>query len=267
MENERVTCQPELAADEKAVSALYQNSAVADKYIQARFVLAWQQLLHKTQVQSLQQSIQLFKPDSTLEIAPGPARLSTELTDIRNGTMLEYSQDMINVARVRLKERELLDRWTIIHGNAFESKDCPGPFDFIYTFRFIRHFDEDYRMRLYAAIKSRLNPRGILMFDVVNATYNMQDRPSSAAKQSDALSVFDVGYTVKEFHAEMNTAGFDVLNMYPVVRHFRLQSWISSKFHDLAPDFSRRIVQILEAIPSQSPLEWIAVCRRMDRRE
>jgi len=266
MENERIECQPELASDEKAVSALYQNSAVADKYIQARFVLAWQQILHTIQVQSLRRSMQLFKPDSILEIAPGPARLSTELTDIRNGVMLEYSQEMIDVARVRLKECGLLNKWTIVHGNAFEPKDCPGPFDFIYTFRFIRHFDEDERMRLYAAIHSRLKPHGILMFDVVNSTYNMQARPSSAAKQSSALPVFDVGYTVKEFHTEMNTAGLEVLSMCPVVRHSRLQKWISSKLYDLTPGFSRLIVQIIEAIPSRSPLEWIAVCRKMDGR-
>ena len=267
MKNEGIKCQSELASDEKAVSALYQNAAVADQYIQARFVLAWQQLLHETQVQSLRQSIQLFKPDSILEIAPGPARLSTELIDIRNGTMLEYSQEMIDVARARLKERELLNRWTIVHGNAFEPKDCPGPFNFIYTFRFIRHFDEDDRVRLYAAIHSRLEPGGILMFDVVNSTYNLQARPASAAKRSDSLSVFDVGYTVKEFHDEMSTAEFEVLNMYPVVRHCRLQSWISSKLYDIAPGFSRRVVRIIEAIPSQSPLEWIAVCRRMDKRK
>ena len=267
MENEKVTYQRELASDEKAVSALYQNSAVADKYIQARFVLAWQQLLHKTQVQFLRQFIRLFKSDSILEIAPGPARLSTELINIRNATMLEYSQEMIDVARVRLQERELLNRWTIVHGNAFEPKDCPGPFDFIYTFRFIRHFDEDDRKRLYAAIHARLKPGGILMFDVVNSIYNLQGRLSSAAKYSDALAVFDVGYNVKEFHAEMNTAGFEVLSMCPVVRHYRLQSLISSKLYDLAPEFSRRIVQIIEALPSRSPLEWIAVCRGMDRRQ
>ena len=266
MGNETAKCQAELASDEKAVSALYQNSAVADKYMQARFVLAWQRLLHETQVQFLRQSIQLFKPDNILEIAPGPARLSTELVEIRNGTMLENSQEMINVARVRLQECELLDRWIVVQGNAFESKDCPGPFDFIYTFRFIRHFDEEHRMRLYAAIHSRLKPHGILMFDVVNSTYNIQGQPSSAAKQSGALAVFDAGYTVQQFHAEMNTAGFEVLSMYPAVRHFRLQSWISSKLYDRAPDSSRSFVRILEAIPSRSPLEWIAICRSMDRR-
>jgi len=265
MENEGPQYQSGLAANEKAVSALYQNAAVADKYIQARFVLAWQQLLHETQVRSLRQAIQLFSPSNILEIAPGPARLSTELTGIRNGAMLEYSQEMIDVARARLKERELLHMWTIVHGNAFEPKDCPGPFDFIYTFRFIRHFDEDERMRLYAAIHSRLKPHGILMFDVVNATYNLQARSSSAAKRSDALQVFDVGYTVKEFHAEMNAAGFEVLNMYPAVRHVGLQTWISSKLYDLTPGFSRWIVDIIEAVPSQSPLEWIAVCRRIDQ--
>lgn len=264
MEIEELECQSKLASNEKAVSALYQNSTVADKYIQARFVLAWQQLLHKRQVQSLQRSLQLFNSDNILEIAPGPARLTTELTGIRKGTMLEYSLDMINVAKVRLQERDLLNVWTIVHGNAFESKDCPGPFDFIYTFRFIRHFDKEHRVRLYTAIHSRLRPRGILMFDVVNSTYNMQDKPSTNTK-SDALPVFDAGYTPEKFRDEMNAVGFEVLDMHPVIHHFRIQSWISSKFYDLAPASSRRIVQIIETIPSRSPLEWIAVCRKIDR--
>jgi len=269
MENERINCQSAVASDEKAVSALYQNSTVADKYIEARFVLPWQRLLHETQAQSLRQSIQLFSPNSILEIAPGPARLSTELTGIRNGVMLEYSEEMIDVARARLEERGLLNRWTIVHGNAFEPNDCPGPFDFIYTFRFIRHFDEDDRMRLYAAIRSRLEPGGILVLDVVNSTYNLntKDRPLSDAKQSDAFLIFDVGYTIGEFHVEMNAAGFEVLSMRPVVRHYPLQSWISSKLYDLAPGFSQRIVRIIEAIPSRSPVEWIAVCRRMNGRK
>jgi len=259
-------CQSELASNERAVSALYQNSTVANKYIQDRFVLAWQQLLHRMQVRSVQQSIQLFNPDNVLEIAPGPARLTTELTGISKGTMLEYSSDMINVARVRLQEHELLNKWTIVHGNAFELKDCPGPFDFIYTFRFIRHFDEEHRVRLYAAIHSRLRLHGILMFDVVNSTYNMQDRPS-ANKTADALPVFDAGYTPKQFRDEMNAGGFEVLDMHPVIRHFRIQAWISSKLYDVVPAFSRRIVQAIETIPSRSPLEWIAVCRRMDGHE
>ncbi|MDR3090482.1 MAG: class I SAM-dependent methyltransferase [Desulfobulbaceae bacterium] len=267
MESEDTQRQSGLAADEHTVSTLYQNAIVADKYIQARFVLAWQQLLHQTQTHSLRQALQVFNPGSILEIAPGPARLSTELTDIQNGVMLEYSQEMIDVARDRLKERNLLDRWSIIHGNAFDVKDCPGPFDLIYTFRFIRHFDKDDRTRLYTAIRSRLNPCGILVFDVVNSAYNMQDKPSSAAKQSDALSVFDVGYTVKEFQAEMNIAGFEVLDMRPVARHFRIQALISSKLYDVAPNLARRIVRVIETIPSRSPLEWIAVCRKMDGRE
>jgi len=264
MGNKKPESQPGLASDERAVSALYQDSAVAGKYIQARFVLAWQQLLHETQVRSLERAIRLFNPGDILEIAPGPARLTSELTGIRKGTMLEYSAEMIDVARARLQERGLLDVWNIVHGNAFEVKDCTGPFDFIYTFRFIRHFDADHRARLYAAIHSKLKPQGVLMFDVVNFAYNMQEQPSADAKP-DALPVFDAGYTREQFRDEMNAAGFEVLDMYPVIRHFRLQSWISSKLYDVAPGFSRWIVRIIEAIPSKSPLEWIAVCRKAGR--
>jgi len=266
MDNGKIKYPSKLAYDEKDVSALYQDSAVASKYIQDRFVLAWQRLLHETQVRSLQRSIRLFNPSNILEIAPGPARLSSELMDISNGTMLEYSLEMINVARARLQERKLLNAWNIVHGNAFELKDCPGPFDFIFTFRFIRHFDMEHRVRLYAAIYSRLKPHGILMFDVVNSVYNMQDRPSTAVKP-DALPVFDAGYTIEQFRDEINAGGFEVLDMYPVIRHFPFQSWISSKLYDVAPVFSRWIVRTIETIPSRSPLEWIAVCRRMNTRE
>ena len=263
MEHKRTNCQSRFASDEKTVSLLYQDSDVADKYIQTRLLLAWQQLMHEKQIRFLQQNIRLFNPCDILEIAPGPARLTTELTGISKGTMLEYSREMIDVARTRLKERELLDVWTIVHGNAFDAKDCPGPFDFIYTFRFIRHFDESNRIRLYTAIRSRLKPQGILMLDVVNSVYNKQDRLQSAPK-SDALPVFDAGYTVRQFQDEMKAEGFEVLDMHPVIGHFRLQLWISLKLYDLVPGFSKLIAQIIETIPFRSPLEWIAVCRRMD---
>jgi SAM-dependent methyltransferase len=262
MKREGIKHQQRLASDEKSVSALYQDSAVADKYIKTRLLLTWQQLLHETQVRFLRQSIQLFKPVDVLEIAPGPARLTTELTGISKGTMLEYSREMIDVARTRLQERKLLDIWTIVYGNAFESKDCPGPFDFIYTFRFIRHFDKVERMRLYAAIRSRLKPNGILVFDVVNCVYNKQDQPPSESK-SDSLPVFDVGYTVGQFRDEMKTEGFEVLDMLPVIRHYRVQSWISMKLFTRAPVLARWIVQRIENIPSRSPLEWVAVCRKI----
>jgi ubiquinone/menaquinone biosynthesis C-methylase UbiE len=263
MEIKEINSISKLASEEKTVSALYQDSTVASKYIEARFTLSWQQLLHESQVQYLQQSIDHWKPNNILEIAPGPARLSCELVGIRQGTLLEYSAEMINIARHRLQVYNHTNAWTIVHGNAFNLEDCRGPFDFIYTFRFIRHFDINHRKRLYNTIHKRLHPKGIFIFDVVNSIY-VQYPHLSNTQNYDALPVFDIGYSSNQFFKEMQDNGFKVVDLYPIIRHYRTQSWISSKLYDRTPGISRLLVKTIEAIPSRNPLEWIAVCQKTD---
>lgn len=250
------------ASDEHSVGPLYQSRSVAEEYIDKRFTLSWQRLLHKTQVARVERVLSECKPQEVLEIAPGPARIAADLQGLKRGTMVEYSQEMIEVARRRIEERTLTGVWRIVHGNAFELASLPGTFDFVYTFRFIRHFHECDRARLYAAISAKLQARGLLMFDVVNRPLRQKLDVRSGLPIQGALPVYDVTYTADEFRAEMERYGFEVLSMAPVLRHFETQAWISSKLDDVVPRLSESLVRRLEKVPTRNPLEWVTLCRK-----
>lgn len=255
-----------LARDEYAVSGLYQDPDVAEKYIRNRFVLSWQKLLHTSQVRAIQSALDRYSPASLLEIAPGPARLAVDLTYVNNGYMLEFSREMVKLAEARLKKVKKNGNWSIIHGNAFELRSneiLPDQFDMVYSFRFIRHFHQADRRRIYREIRSKLKMDGILIFDVVDKfTRNRLDSKGTHDTEN-ALPVYDVTYTKAEFNSEMAANGFDVISLRPVLNHFWIQYWISIKLYDIFPEFHVKLINFFERIPTPAPLEWIAVCRRV----
>ena len=157
-------------------------------------------------------------------------------------------------------------------------------FGLVYTFRFIRHFELEERKRLYREILARLEPSGILVFDVVNRPVTERLRAKDISRTNDpiassdnesdddakrndsgeyeSLPVYDVLYTEEEFRAEMDQCGFDVVSMHPVLRHFELQSWISYRGDTRIRPLSSLIVRSLEAMPGGAPLEWVAVVKK-----
>lgn len=252
-----------VAMQESTVKALYQDTAVSEKYIQDRFTWAWSRHLHRTQVAALNALIGEHRFASILEVAPGPARLTTDLVGVQSGVMVEASEAMLSVARDRLKQRGLSAIWDVRHGNAFELDALGRTFDFAYTFRFIRHFEERDRRRLYAQLAGRLNLRGLLVFDVVNRpTREAVDRKYGGAPKTE-LPVYDVTYLESEFRAEMAANGFEVLSMKPVLRCFLLQAALSYKLQSRIPALADGLVKALEYVPAKNPLEWIAVCRKI----
>ena len=251
-----------LADDETGVSSLYKDQTVADSYIKKRFTYSWQLLLHQAQVLEINTVIRRIQPQSILEIAPGPARLTVDLEGVKQGVMLEYSKEMLKVARKRLTEKGLDRAWELVHGNAFELSKLPGCFDFVYTFRFIRHFRWHDRSRLYGGISERLKKGGLLMFDVVNSCTRDKLDEKTTPPREDALPVYDVTYTERGFRAEMDRYGFTVISMVPVLKHFKLQSRFSSKLDDVFPNLSAYLVHIFEKVPAIHPLEWIALCKK-----
>jgi hypothetical protein len=226
---------------------------------------SWQQLQHELQVTAINRAIDAHRPARVLELAPGPARLSVRLHGIRSGVMVENSEEMIEIARCRLALYGLEAAWTVIRGDAFElDRLLPTEiFDFAYTFRFIRHFREPDRMRLYELLRDRLSARGLLMFDVVNATTRNAIEARIKTRSLDEIAIYDVSYTAEEFADEIRKNGFRVVSMEPVIARFALQSWLSYKLDDVIPRFASGAVRLLEKIPAQQPLEWVALCQKM----
>lgn len=252
-------------ADAKdGVAAVYEDEGVADSYLAKRMTFSWQKLLHRRQVEILNRVIAAHRPDSVLELAPGPARLSTDVSGVSHGVMVENSDAMIRIALRRLRQRGLDDIWSVKAGSAFDLDHLLSgdQFALAYTFRFIRHFRQDERSQLYRELDARLAPGGMLVFDVVSK--HVRDALDARAKEapSGELNVYDATYTPELFRAEMDRNGFSVVELVPVLTHFGLQSWLSYKGDDVAPGLVGAIVSVLERIPFGTPLEWVAVCRK-----
>jgi ubiquinone/menaquinone biosynthesis C-methylase UbiE len=250
------------ARDEQSVAALYQETEVAETYIRQRFSHSWSRLLHRKQVAEVNRVIRTFRPENVLEVAPGPARIATELQEVRHGTMLEYSEAMLAMAQRRLAAVGLAGVWELRHGNAFELHRLQCQCNFLYTFRFVRHFQHDERVRLYRGMTACLRPQGLLMLDVVNRTVRQRLDAKRPPQAPGALDIYDETYTAETFRQEMAAHGFTVLRLVPVIAHFTLQSWLSYRLDHRLALVSDLLVRMLEQVPSFQPLEWIALCRK-----
>jgi ubiquinone/menaquinone biosynthesis C-methylase UbiE len=251
--------------NEQSVGELYSQVRVAREYIEKRNRFSWQKVLHARQVSAINHAIALFRPTRVLEVAPGPARLAVDLEGVKNGIMVENSREMILIAESRLRSHGLARVWRLVQGNAFELDKVMGnqEVEFAFTFRFIRHFNKEDRRRLYRLIRGRLSSGGVLMFDVVSERMRRRLDISDDGRQSDEPVVYDEVFTERGIRVEMAENGFEVVSLEPVLRNFRLQSLISHKMDDLIPRVSLTAVRILERVPTTTPLEWVAVCRKV----
>lgn len=250
------------ARDEQSVAALYQDGEVAETYIRQRFSHAWSRLLHRIQVTEVNRVIHVYQPQSVLEIAPGPARITTELHGIHRGVLLEYSEAMLTLAQRRLAMAGLTDVWELRRGDAFELERLQCQFDLVYTFRFIRHFQQSDRVRLYRGIAACLPQQGLFMLDVVNQTVRQKLDAKQPARSPGELEVYDETYSPQTFRQEMQAHGFELLSLVPVMTHFALQSSVSYRLDHRLPAVSDLLVRMLEKVPSTQPLEWVALCRK-----
>ena len=257
-----ITAQNVGAQEEPTVKSLYEDVKVAEEYINQRFGHAWGKLLHCKQAMAVDRLIDEIGVENVFEIAPGPARLATELKGVRHGLMLDNSAAMLAVAQRRLQSAGLAGIWELHKGNAFQLENLGEKFTFIFTFRFIRHFRKEERVRLYASISECLNPRGLLMFDVVNKTVRREIESRNSNRPDGELNVFDETYSAESFKEEMNKNGFHVLRLQPVVNHFFVQSWVANRLGYRFPRLAYALVCVLEIIPSKAPLEWIALCEK-----
>lgn len=250
------------AREEQIVAALYKEPEVVDTYLQKRFSHSWGSLLHKTQVAEVNNVLRTYQPQHVLELAPGPARIATELQGVRQGLMIDQSEAMLVLAKQRLMTARLAHVWQVQTGNAFEIERLQRQFDFLYTFRFIRHFQRDERMRLYDGMARCLHSHGLLMFDVVNQTVRQVLDARLPHKPNGELDVYDETYTPETFRSEVESGGFRVLRLAPVIKHFSFQSWISYRLDHRLGRAANLLVRLLEKVPSSAPLEWVALCQK-----
>lgn len=239
-------------SSELEIQSAYQGSDMAEAYVGNRFESELNRLLHERQVAAVHEVMTSQRPESTLEIAPGPGRVTRDIRPAGQLTCLEFNEGMIEEGRSNCPDSV---EW--VHGNAFEL-----PFDvtfgFVYSFRFIRHFKSEDRQRLYFEIHQVLDPGGWFVFDAVNAA---QSRPLREANP-EAYPVYDKLYDRTELVRELNSAGFTDIRLQTVQKFYAMQLKSQILIGPRSKWINRCVIRSLETLPRRDGLEWVVICRR-----
>ena len=233
----------------------YRKESVARSYVEERFKQPLGALLHARQSEALRRFIRRVAPDRVLEIAPGPARLTSETLGVFKGygVMLDASAQMLTEGRRRLAASTT---WHAVQGDVF-SLPFRSEFDLAYTFRLIRHFERSDRLRIYAQLARVLKRGGRLMFDAVNETISASLRKAAPGEYQH----FDALMRPDELREELHEGGFALEGMQGVQHRHALMG----RAQVLVAPRSRLLARVAMECLDRSggePLEWIVTCRR-----
>jgi SAM-dependent methyltransferase len=233
------------------IRTAYASHDTAAGYIGRRFVNELQGLLHERQVAAVQRVMRDVRPARTLEVAPGPGRVTRDVTPAGLLVCVEYNEGMIG------QGRPAAGRAAWVRGDGFQLPFGDG-FDFVYSFRFIRHFRADDRRRLYAEVRRVLRPGGHLVFDAVNERVARPLREVYPA----AYPIYDKLYRPEELRDELTAAGFETVSLEPVQRRYRLQYRCQVGLGPRANWLNRLVIRVLERLARGDGMEWVVTCRR-----
>jgi SAM-dependent methyltransferase len=240
------------------IRGAYSATGTAEEYVDKRFASAWGSVVHAAQVTLVNGLIEAHRVKRVLELAPGPARLSKEITGFERGYLCEFNESMLTVARRRLCGTDR--RWRLVRGDGFQLPLKPGlDLDMVYTFRFVRHFEMHDRAVIYQQVRSVLKDGGLFVFDAVNATVGL---PARRREGQEHYPIYDEFYTPASLRDELLEHGFTLLSLSDVMRHMSVQQQIQVLLGPRSFGLARRLISWLEYLPGQ-PLEWIAVCQKM----
>jgi ubiquinone/menaquinone biosynthesis C-methylase UbiE len=243
--------------DKEEIREYYKGKSTVDMYIKKRFSEPIGIIKHKKQVDFINKFIREKRLKKVLEIACGPARLTTDVNLLDKGYAIDSSETMLQIAAKRLKRN---NKWKLLKGNAFDIKFNKNSFDLVFTFRFLRHFEKKDRERLYKEIRRILKPDSYLIFDVLNTSRNQIIQ--KIRKMKGTSKVYEIDYYKKNFIKEIENNGFRVITMKPIINHFFREIFISKigvwfGFRKL----SLRLLKKMEKTPGNC-WEWVVLCQK-----
>lgn len=240
----------------KKILEYYQRGDVAEDYITKRFVDPLNSVEHEKQVIIMNKLMRELNCPKILEFAPGPARVTADL-EVEKGTSIDSSSEMLKRAAQRMKQKG--KKWTFIKGDILNGR-LKSKYDVIFCFRFLLHFKEKERIKIYQQALSVLKPKGYFAFEALNQEVVL---PLRWILGKERYFVYDKLYTKKDLIKELKTQGFRVIKLYPVLSHFWLQAVCSRPFTLLKMDqTAKKVIWYLEAFISSQPYEWVVLCQK-----
>lgn len=239
----------------------YSQEKVSESYIGERFSAAIGRVLHEAQVDFIRNIINKYGIRNVLEIAPGPARLTVDIgrgNGNLKGTIIDINHNMLLKAHKRLKEAGLDNRWQVIHGDAF-SLPFNDKFQMVYTFRFIRHFHINDRVKIYHQIHEHLDEKGLLIFDAVNYDVSL---PLRLKEGLEKYPVYDELYKFFDLQKEIIQNGFKIIDYREVQNNYQLQSFIQNLVAPHSDTLAYLLLKMVNSI-KRKPLEWLVLCQKI----
>jgi len=237
---------------EHEIQTAYRGTELAGNYLARRFESELNRVLHEQQVNVVNSVMSSRRPCRTLEIAPGPGRLTRDVRPAGTLTCLEFNEGMIAEG-----QRHCPGSVEWVQGNAFELP-FDHTFEFVYSFRFIRHFHAADRQRLYEQIRCVLPSGGWFVMDAVNRPQSQPLRDAAP----ESYPVFDELYARADLIDELHAAGFDQIELTPVQKFYHWQLRSQTLIGPRSSRLNRWIIRGLEALPRRDGLEWVVTCRR-----
>ncbi len=238
----------------------YFEKGRVETYVDDRFKDPVGKILHTTQVDVVNKAIKEYHVKELLEFAPGPGRVSLEITGFQKGVMVDSSENMLELAQKRIGNTVNYDKWSFEQADIFDFT-TGQKVDLVFTFRFIRHLDDNKRVKIYSKIRECLKEKGILIFDAVN--YNVSYPLRQQKENPDAAyPVYDKLYKREELIQELHENGFDVIKLHSVQCHYELQRFLNKFIKFKIDPVVYFVIKLLENPNSKNPLEWIVVCQK-----
>ncbi len=234
------------------IQEYYRDPAVVQEYLDRRTAQPLNGLLHRRQVRFLNHILEQRQPARVLEVAPGPARLTAELSLSGRGVAVDGSAQMLSHARQRTGGRP----WVFVQGDAFRLPVADHSVDLAFAIRFLRRFPAPTRAQLYAEIRRTLRPGGGLVIDAQNRAVSL---PHRTRKGLSRYPVFDALYHLDELVAEVETAGFRVRQIEGLIGHFGLQSRLNRLRRYGLGAVARWLIAGIERVPSRAPSTWMVL--------
>lgn len=234
----------------------YEDHSVVGAYMERRTAQPLNGLLHRRQVMLLHRMLAQRASQAVLEIACGPGRLTTAMRGIPFGVAVDASQPMLETAQRRLNGTA--GHWSLLRTDAFILPFHDESFDAAYTLRFVRHFQLEDRRRLYREVQRVLRPGGSFIVDALNHEVSY---PARLKRGLEHYEIYDVLYRPGEAEAELEAAGFRVLAVEGMLRHFPLQQRLNRLRFRLG-GVARLLIDSLERVPGNRPSTWMVLCEK-----
>jgi ubiquinone/menaquinone biosynthesis C-methylase UbiE len=233
----------------------YNDPDIVASYLARRTTQPLNSVLHERQVAFVNRALAELAPAHVLELAPGPGRLTAEVTPAKVSVAMDWSPRMLAEARRRTGGNGRAT-WAFVRGDGFRLPFGSHTFDLVFSVRVVRRFELDKRRSLYAELRRVLRPGGHLILDAQNRLVAGPHRSGREGYQ-----VYDELWLREELLAELTSAGFVPRRLDGIMRRFAWQ-WRLNRLrrYGLARP-ARLLIRALERGSDANPSTWMVLCQ------